>query len=221
MAIERYTVNGDLTALKTALEATNIFEAVVFNDDEQPTAVLCKDTDDNIVFSVTQNSSQYTHAAYRSNGTSVSAGGSYSKPVYVYKIGTSSAAINCAEAKSAPTALVLIGKTNTGKIGVAMPRTFGATSANADITQMAVVAWDDDPAMTSLVKIGDMVGHSTLLVDLPLHGSYGTPENIVGCYIMPMTQEGMRGALQEITCDDKTYLTNGYVAILDDGGDET
>lgn len=225
MAITRYDVNGNLAALKTALEALTFFASVDYDDDTTPTKVQCRDADDNLIFET--NGSVYT--IYRSDGTSHSQGGgtNYSTATYLFKVGSKVAAFQCTQAKAHSETLVVFGKTNTGTIGFAIPRTFGATSVNADPSQFWVCAWDDDPHFSSslsasLLVVGTMIGNSTQLANLPLHGTYGTPEYIENAFCLHCVQEGMRNLLQEITSQDgETYLTNGWVALLDDGGDET
>ena len=65
MSITRFDVNGNLAALKTALEALTFFASVDYDDDTTPTKVQCRDEDNNLIFEMSGN--QYT--IYRSDGT--------------------------------------------------------------------------------------------------------------------------------------------------------
>ncbi|MBQ6040203.1 MAG: hypothetical protein IJL32_05450 [Oscillospiraceae bacterium] len=217
MAITRYTL-GTLEALKTALEATGLFNDTQYDDDTTPTNVLCYDEDDHLIFEATSNSFK----AYKSGGTYISCGGSsYGVPTYLYTFSTQAAVIHLGNAKANASTCIVMGKTNTGTVGFAFPRTVGATSVNADVSTMSVAAWDDPDDMTSLLTISGstpMEGNSTEIVHIPMHGAYGEPEYIEDAFFIPMAQSGMRSLMQEIVdSDGKSYLTNGWVAVLDGG----
>ena len=218
MAITRYDINGDLTALKAALDATGFFDSTAYDSDETPTKVLCYDAGNNLIFEVTGGN----YRAYKSGGgySGVSGGSTFGSPTYLYRVGTKAALIQHANAKGDSSACTVIGMTNTGVLGFAFPRTLGATSANADVTQMGVAAWDDPSDMTSLLTISStsMEGNSAQLVPIPMHGVYGAPEHMETAFFLPMAQSNMRSIMQEIvSADGKTYLTNGWVAAYDDG----
>ena len=219
MAITRYDINGDLTALKAALDATGFFDSTAYDSDETPTKVLCYDASNNLLFEAYATGCK----AYKSGGGYAATSGSsnYGSPTYLYRVGTKAALIQHANAKTNSSACTVIGMTNTGALGFAFPRTLGATSANADVTQMGVAAWDDPSDMTSLLAISStsMEGNSAQLVPIPMHGVYGTPEYMETAFFLPMAQTNMRSIMQEFTAaDGKTYLTNGWIAAYDDVG---
>ena len=220
MAITQYPINGDLAALKAALDATGFFSNTAYDNETTPTKVLCYDADDNLLFEALATGCK----VYKSDGTFVSiTSNNYGSPVSFYTVGSKAALIHYANAKGQPSACAAFGHTNTGKIGFAIPASFGATSVNANITQMVVAAWDDPGDMTTKLQVADssapMVGNSVQFVPIPMHGVYGTPEFLENVYYMPMVQSGMRGLVQEIVASDgKVYFTNGYIAAYDDVG---
>lgn len=221
MAITRYDINGDLTALKAALDATGFFDSTAYDSDETetPTKVLCYDASNNLLFEASATGCK----AYKSGGGYAGTSGSsnYGSPTYLYRVGTKAALIQHANAKGNSSACTVIGMTNTGVLGFAFPRTLGATSATADVAQMGVAAWDDPSDMTSLLAISStsMAGNSAQLVPIPMHGVYGTPEYMETAFYLPMAQTNMRSIMQEfVAADGKTYLTNGWIAVYDDIG---
>lgn len=221
MAITQYPINGDLAALKAALDATGFFSSTAYDNETTPTKVLCYGADSNLLFEVLTTGC----IVYKSDGASVSSDGSsnYGSPVSLYTVGSKAALIHYANAKGQPSACAAFGLTNTGKIGFAIPASFGATAVNANITQMVVAAWDDPGDMTTKLQVADsnapMVGNSVQFVPIPMHGVYGTPEFLENVYYMPMVQNGMRGLVQEIVASDgKVYFTNGFIAAYDDMG---
>lgn len=231
MAIERYDVNGDFAALKSALEATEIFASVVFNESETQDTIFCYDSEEHLLFKVQfpirlGSQDGWSFTAYKSDGTTVAGSGigtsttSYGSPTYLYKVGSSGILIHFNNSAS-HAAVMVIGKTNTDHIGFIFPST-GITnsSGNDETVSINVCAWDDEGTKTTSLRITNappgMIGNSTLLVPVPLHGSYGVQENFRNVFFIPMAQEGMRGVVQEIIgSNNKTYLTNGYLAVLD------
>ena len=241
MAITQYAINGDVTALKAALEATGFFASLAYDDDENPTQVLCYDSDQNLLFHVrawiqSGSNNYWAYKAYRSNGSNFEYTGAgiknsnnnYGVPTYLYKVGAKAAVIHFQKSASGA-ALLVIAKTASGSIGFVGPSDFLTNSSgNGEMTNLVVVSWDDDPALTTRLCVSSspnaspMIGNATLLVPVPLHGTYGNSLSFETVFFIPMSQAGMRGVVQEITdSDGKNYLTNGYIAALDDGGDET
>ena len=235
MAIIKYTVDDDITALKVALEATGFFDHFAYDDDETPTALSCYDSDSNLIFKVEayvpkQATTAWVYTAYKSGGASIELNGwavknttgKWGLPADIYIVGSKSAIFHFKYSTSGA-AFLAIGKTNTETIGFAMPVSlYNNTGAN-EVTSLQIAAWDDDSALTTSLRIADesapMVGNSVQFVPIPMHGVYGTPEFLENVYYMPMVQSGMRGLFQEITASDgNVYLTNGYIAAHDDIG---
>lgn len=221
MAITRTDINGDITALKVALETLvpDFFASVEFDDTTTPTAINCKDADNNTVFTVTKNSSGFSYNVFKDASTSVSATSTdtYSQPLYFYKVGDNGAAIQCRR----NSALIVIAKTNTGVSGFALPNGFGST-LTANLATVQIACLGDDPMLTSPLTIttstssSQMTGNHTMFVQIPMHGTYEQSIYLLKAFFLPMAQDGMRGAVQELSTDSGTYLTNGYVALLDD-----
>lgn len=231
MAILRYDINGDLSAFKTALQhlVPSIFASVAFDDDESPTAILCKDASDNLLFKIEYPVNMgtvtgWSFTAYKSGGETVSCAGAgttatgYGSPTYLYSVGAGKALIHFAYSASSAACLV-IGKTNTGKVGFVMPPVMiNNSSGNTEIRSAHVCSWDDDGSKTSDLQITGttaMVGNSNELVPVPLHGTYDSAIYLEGVYFLPIAQTGLRGVVQQLTANDKVYLGNGYVEVLD------
>lgn len=235
MAITQYVINGDVTALKAALEATGFFASLAYDDDENPKHILCYDSEQNLLFDIgawlaTDNNNYWGYKAYRSDGTNYEYSGSgvknsnnnYGVPTYLYKVGSKAAVIHFQNSAS-HAAFLVIAKTSSGSIGfVGASDYLVNSSGNGEMTNLMVVSWDDDPALTTRLCVSSspnaspMIGNATLLVPVPLHGTYGNPLNFETVFFIPMSQAGLRGVVQEIVgSNNKTYLTNGYLAVLD------
>ena len=216
--ITRYTVNGDLAALKTAIEAVGIFSTVVLDDDTTPTKVICKDASENVLFEAAKSGSSRGYTAYCSAGSSASVTGSTgeSDVVYAYKVGTSCVLQIGATNKQ----LLVIGKTNKNGIGIVLPTALSGGNAQYNIRMMC---WNDQPvSSTSSLIFGtsssmNTINH-TLFVEIPMNGSYTQALYLPNAFFMPMVQEGMRGAIQQLEIDGEVRLTNGWLAVRDDVG---
>ena len=220
MSITRTDINGDITALKAALETLvpDFFASVELDDDTTPTTAICKDASGNTIFTVSSISSgNVAYTAYKDATTNVrgSATQQNARPLYFYKVGNNSAAIQCPNHH-----FVLISKTNTAGVGFVIPDSF-STGSGTHYVRNNVACWGDDPALDSPLTItggtsSEMEGNHTQFVQIPLHGTYNENIYLPKAFFFPMVQEGMRGVVQELTTDDGTYLTNGYIALLDD-----
>lgn len=217
MAITRTEIDGDLTALKTALESLGFFASVTLDNESTPTTVTCKDSDNNTLlvysnavsggtttstWSVYKNSS--THADYAAGGTNP-----INRPKNFFKVGSNGAVIQTFNGSY----MILIGKTNTEGIGVAM---------QSSMATAIVGCWGDDADMTTQLTAcassSPMAGNHVLFVPIPMHGSYNTPTYMTKAFFLPMAQNNMRGIMQEVSGDAGVYLTNGYFAMIDDAG---
>lgn len=220
MAISRIEINGDITSLGIALGAlTSFFGSVEYDDDSSPTAVICKDDNDNVIFKAEiVNSSNWQYTAYKDENTAVqmsAASDAVAKPVYLYTLGNTGAVIEL------PNSLfIMIAKTTTGETGFVLPPAAGAAQSKGDVL---VACWGDDIMLsTHLIFTGSgtsggtspMIGNQCLFVPVPMHGAYRTQNHLVNTFFMPMAQAGMRGTVQQITDGTSTYLTNGYLAML-------
>lgn len=224
MAIVRTDINNSITALKVALETLvpDFFASVEFDDTTTPTAINCKDADNNTVFTVTKNSSGFSYNVFKDASTniSVTSTDTYSQPLYFYKVGDNGAAIQCRRNST----LIVIAKTNTGVTGFALPNGFGS-SIIVNLASSQTGCWGDDPMLTTSLMIttstsgSQMTGNHTLFVPIPMHGAYEQSIYLLKAFFIPMAQDGMRGVVQELSTDSGTYLTNGYVALLDDSAE--
>lgn len=217
--IVRTDINGSIATLKAALETLvpDFFASVEYDDAESPTTTICKDADGNTVFTAQYTAgSSATYTAYKNAATSITVNGtpSLARPLYFYKVGDSNAAIQCPNNH-----FVVISKTNASGVGFVIPDTF-ATGTGTHYARNVVACWGDDPALDSYLTItgstgSTMIGNHTLFVPIPMHGTYNQNIYLPKAFFLPMTQDGMRGVVQELTADEGTYLTNGYVALLD------
>lgn len=215
MAITREEISGSLAALKTALQASGLFGSVTLDSDSTPTLLTCKDTDNNTLFTVASGSS-WTYTVYKDESTTVSLQGTTStaSPVYCYKVGSASAVIQIPNSM-----FIIISKLNTGGVGFALPTNTG-TSANKG--SLRVACWGDEATLTTDLTFtasgsssNPMVGNHTQFVEIPMHGTYEQNVYLPSAYYMPIAQVGLRGTVQEIMGEGGTYLTNGFVAVLD------
>ena len=216
MAIIRSDINASVAALKTALESLGFFASVTLDSESTPTTVTCKDADNNtlLTYSLTGSGSGTTSLwrVYKDASTNVntSQGGTSAgnRPKKFYKVGSNGAVIETYDGY-----LYTIGKTNTEAIGVAMQDS--ATTA-------LVACWGDDASMTTKLTIcassNPMAGNHVLFVPIPMHGSYNTATYLPKAFFLPMVQANMRNIVQEVSGDAGVYLTNGYLAMIDDAG---
>ena len=218
MAITRYDINGSLTALKAALEALGDgwFSSIELDNDETPTTLTCKDEDGNTILEWYKSSNQYGAKAFKDSthfhGSAATSSNTYN-PQYLYKVGNNGAVIKANTLAN----LYIIAKTNDGRIAITIPN-----SGTSSVNSLFATCWGDDIALTDSITItgssgsGTGVGNHTLLVPIPLHGTYEENLYIPKAFFMPAVQPNMRGVVQELTGESGTYLTNGYVALLDD-----
>ena len=112
MAIERYTINGDLEAYAAALEALgeDFFASVTGNAG----TLSAYDADGNLIFGVTKTVSATTHTAYRASNN----GFSYvNPPKYLYKCGSNGAIITL---NTPSVGAIAIAKDKNGRTACAM-----------------------------------------------------------------------------------------------------
>lgn len=221
MAITRTDINGDITALKAALETLvpDFFASVEYDDATTPTGVICKDADGNTIFKAGKASSSnyFSYAAYKNAETAQETSASGASPKYMYKVGGNGAVL-----ETTGPSFVIIAKTNIGTTGFALPDTMTVVSSIKKAANYHTACWGDDPALTDGLVFGTASdatannGNHTLFVPIPMHGTYSEQIYLPKAFFMPMAQNGMRGAVQELSTDSGTYLTNGYVALLDD-----
>lgn len=211
MAISRYTMTysgtesvSDMKAFLDLLVPT-FFASVTVNDN----SIFCYDADNNLIFKILlSNSNIFT--AYRNANSNSEYSGSASVGTspyvvkYGYIVGTRGAVLEFNGGN-----MLIISKTSKSKTGIVLP---------TSTASVYPVSWGDDPALTSALSFGgSMVGNQTLFVPIPLHGTYDSMEYFPDAYFMPMTQAGLRedAACQQLVSGDVTYLTNGYLALMD------
>lgn len=218
--IERTEINGNFSALKTALETlVPAFFASVEQTDAN--TITCKDADENTVLTFILSGSTHLPRAYRSADnylTPTTAGSSYLGPIkYFFKVGANGAFLTYNNSEA-----VAIAKAGNGKTAIVMPGNGTSTTANRLVTLLAA-CWGDDTAFNTpmwfaAASTTNAVGNNCLFVPVPLYGNYQTPNNVPKVFFMPVAQANMRGIVQEVTSDSGTYITNGYVAMIYDAG---
>ena len=213
MPIMRDDISGSLAALKTSLQASGLFSSVTLDSESTPTLLTCKDADANTLFTVGVSSSGWAYTVYKDASTTVALTGTdtVARPVYCYKVGADSAVVQI------PNSLfIIISKTNTGGVGFALP---GGTGTTANKGSLKVGCWGDEATLTTDLTFTSssnaMVGNHTQFVEVPMHGTYEQNVYLPSAYYMPIAQVGLRGTVQEIAGEGGTYLTNGFVAVLD------
>lgn len=219
MAIERYTINGDLTALATALEALgeDFFATVTASS----SSLSAKDADDHTIFSASQTVSATKITCYRASNNYLQISYSSSDPKYLYKCGSNGAIITL----NTPSAgAIAIAKDKNGRTAFAMCSGDG---------YLYPVCWGDGVGINvsnnSPITIGvnsnstgntPAIGYHCLFVPAPLLGTYEESNYFPKLFMMPLAQANMRGVHQIITdADGSQYFTNGYLALKDEGGD--
>lgn len=216
MAIERHTINGNMTAYAAALEALGEdFFATVTGSSSTLSAY---DADEHLIFGVSQTVSSTTNTAYRASGNSF---GFASPPKYLYKCGSNGAIITL----NTPAAgAIAIAKDKNGRTAFAMCVGDG---------NLYPVCWGDgigiNDANVRPITIGvnsnttgtsPAIGYHCLFVPVPLLGTYEESNYFPKLFMMPLAQANMRGVHQIITdADGSQYFTNGYLALKDEGGD--
>lgn len=212
MAITKYPItNGDLSELAEAMQSIvpSFFASVTYGNG----GFICKDADDNTVFSASQSVSAQYWYAMRSASSSVGGSGQLdsTKPLAFYKVGSNGGAIELMNHT-----LILIGKTKDGKTGIALPSTIG-------FGHVIPACWGDDTSYNYPILIATSstntaaVGNHALFVQIPLYGTYEESNNFKKAFFLPMSQPNMRGVVQQLVEEGKgVYLTDGYVALLDE-----
>jgi len=223
MAIARTDINGNIAALKAALETLvpDFFASIEYDDATTPTGVICKDENANTIFKVRNTSGNfYSYTAYKNAETAQETSASGASPKYMYKVGGNGAVL-----ETTGSSFVIIAKTNIGATGFALPDTMTNVGSSRKAANYHTACWGDDPALTDGLVFGTSSdatannGNHTLFVPIPMHGTYEQNIFLPKAFFLPMAQSGMRGVVQELTADEGVYLTNGYVALLDDGGE--
>lgn len=220
MAIERITVNGDPDALKAALETLvpAYFASVTKTSGSGGLITVSgKDENGNTLFSVGSysNMNSATYYAYRGSSSSITA--TNGKVSYFYKVGVNGAFLTLAN--SAGTSSIAIAKAANGKTAIVLP---GAVSG---VYAIQPACWGDDaayynPLCVAVTSSSSMTGNNCQMVQVPLYGNYQQANSIPKVFYMPMAQANMRGVIQEVTSDSGLYITDGYLAMLYDAGDE-
>ena len=215
MAITRTDVNGDLTVLKTALESLGWFASVTLDDPSSPTTLTCKDDDNNILLEWYKSSSSYGAKAFKDSthfiGSAAVSGNLYN-PQYFYKVGDNGAVIKSNSVNN----FFIIAKTHDDKIGFVFPHDIAISTFDSTY-------WGDDISLTDYFLICNpstsnyAVGNHCLFVKIPVHGTYNEAVEMPKAFFIAMAQPNMRNVVQEITGGLGVYLTNGYLALLDDG----
>lgn len=219
MAIERYTINGDMTAYAAALEALGEdFFATVNRGSSS--SIGAYDADGNLIFGVGQTVSATTNTAYRASNNYFNFA---NPPKYLYKCGSNGAIITL----NTPSAgAIAIAKDKNGRTAFAMCSGDG---------NCYPVCWGDgigiENANSRPITIGlsssstgfqPAIGYHCLFVPAPLLGTYEEPNYFPKLFMMPLAQANMRGVHQIITDADGTeYFTNGYLALMDDSSETT
>lgn len=222
MAIERTEINGDFSALKTALETLvpAFFASVELTD---ASTITCKDADENTVLVFAVSGSTHLPRAYRSADnylTPTTAGSSYLGAIkYFFKVGANGAFLTYPNGEA-----VAIAKAENGKTAIVMPGSGGPAKAN-NLSSILAACFGDDTAFNTPLQFASTdqnkaTGNNCLFVQVPLYGNYQTPNNVPKVFFMPVAQTNMRGILQEVTSDSGAYITNGYIAMLYDAGGE-
>ena len=212
MAIERTEIYGDFSALKTALETlVPLFFAEV--ELTNSNTISCKDSDGNTIFKVEKNSTLWLATAYRDATHPLLTTGYTKTYDYFYKVGYNGAfiAINGG-------GVITIAKANNGKTAFTVPATASSTIPSKETLYAA--CWGDDIAFNNPLRITDSsnptLGNNCLFVPVPLYGNYQLANHIPKVFFMPVAQENMRGIVQEVTSDIGRYITDGYIAMIDD-----
>lgn len=210
MAIERTTINGDATALKNALDT--LVPAYFASVTLENSVITCKDADGNTVFEIYLYNAACDYRVYR-DSTHYLGASSQPKVAYFYKVGANGAFLQLASG-----GVITIAKAANGKTAVTIPGNASGVYA------IQAACWGDDAAYSNPLYVAattnSMTGNNCQMVPVPLYGNYQISNNIPKVFYMPMTQTNMRGIVQEITSDSGLYITDGYIAMLYDAGDE-
>lgn len=218
MAIERTTINGDATALKNALDT--LVPAFFAEVTLESSVVTCKDADDNIVFKIDFYSAVCQYTIYRNgNGQtdSVLSVQTY-KPQYFYKVGVNGAFLTL----SGYGGVIAIAKAANGKTAIVIPGE--SLASNTQMYSVLAGCWGDDSFYIRPLVVANYQnpaqGNNCQFVPVPLYGNYQLANNIPKVFFLPMAQNNMRGIVQEVTSESGTYITDGYIAMIDDGSEE-
>lgn len=106
----------------------------------------------------------------------------------------------------------IITKNNSGKAMSVIGG--GGNSPNYLYTNVYCTAWGDDPSITTGLSFTPIAGNQTSLVQFCTDAPVGSVSYAPNAFYMPYGQYYGAG-LGKFTSDGKTYLTNGYWAILD------
>lgn len=229
MATTTY-INGNMETLATAMQqlvTMGYFASVEY--DSENSAVICYDTDENAVLTLTTPSSTQTAVTIRFDNSSTKTitlggtSGTYtSTPYYLYVCSGGAYLSIRGVANNTSTgnwgALVIISKTNNDKIGVVC--TDGNGSARVT-TVYSLATNDDADQIDTAFNFGlPTTRYQTTLMNLP---SCGAP-NVVSYFPdvyhtftsqYPYTNNAATPP-QNFTQDGKRYLWIGYYAIVDE-----
>lgn len=221
MAIPRIAINN-INDLKSVLDdlVPDFFASVTLDDN----TITCKDEDDNTIFSVnvSSNNTVWAPTAYRSESSYLAPTGGQNIGAikYCYKMG-SNGAILFYDGGSNFRDAIAIAKAQNGKTAFVIPA-ISSNIGNRHATFFSA-CWGDDTAYTTSHTFVNAntpdVGNHCLLVPVPLFGSYDEPNYIPKVFALLVSQQNMRGVIQEVTSENGTFVTNGFVAMkYEEGG---
>ena len=216
MAIERTTIDGDFNALKAALETLvpSYFGSVTILSSGAGRTITCKDADNNTIFYITGSTTGTTpqYTAYRTGSSGLQI--TTTKVDYFYKVGVNGAFLTLKNNGG----VIAIAKAANGKTAIVLPWDVSGVYA------IKAACWGDDAAYYNPLCVAalsnSMTGNNCQFVPVPLYGNYQLSNNIPKVFYMPMAQSNMRGIVQEVTSESGTYITDGYIAMIDDGSEE-
>ena len=220
MAITRTEVSGDGSIMKACLETlVPDYFASVELDSGNSYVINCKDADGNILFKITRSSNNvlWNYTAYKDANTFVGDLSNYSNSISTFYI-TNNGAIAFRSSGGG----FIVTKANDGSTAIVCPGNSGPSGQR--MCHIIATKWGDGgtyQSNTIYITSQDTAsstptGNNTLMVPVPLYGTYNTPLYTPKAFFMPVVQIGMRGVVQEVVGAEGVYVTNGFIALLDD-----
>ena len=195
--ITKTYINGDLTALKTVLESTELFDSVTLDDDNTPTAITCKDAAENTL-GVIKNTEITVYAS--ENDSVTRSYGSNFNAIYAYSYKD-----NVIIKYSAGSSYAYVMISNTNKNTVAFAFSYSAAAESVCMSQSYCIAWGDS---APLAYVNYSMKASTMQTGLMVLPTNSADTHTVNAFFMPYGDYSSNE--REFTMNEKTYFTNSY-----------
>lgn len=227
MAIKSFSSRvGEITSLMpffNELANIGVIANVTYNDDANPTAIICRDSNENIIFKIgyvsTTNKGVILYLYFDATNTISTGYTSYSIYDNIKSYTTSNGGL-LQISTSRGNSILLFAHTNDGRTGISL---FDCETYAYDLHSVAF--GDDIIYKGSVFSLNynqatndsySSLTSSTTLCTIPTVGKgiLAEPSYLLNAYWIPFGQI-IQGTFRKMIIGNDTYITNGYIALKD------